>query len=483
MRKLLLITVAFVAAQPALADDFGATVEAMLKERSSALFGIEAAVPASAPETPEEGYRQPGHGPDDALTVAGGLKAEFVTREVADSLDMMAFYPLEKPTHLVGCIEGDREEIGKLADGSPKFNPSVQRIELATGKVETLLRGMTSCDGIRTTPWNTILATEEEDDGKAYEILKPLEIRDATVKDRTTGETTSPDIAVRLALPTMAWEGFAITPEGVTYGGDELRPGTAGPEADGGAIFKFIPAEPWDGAPVTSLAASPLAAGKVYAFRASCQGSKAQYGQGCEIGAGDWVEVEARNARTDALDKGATGFYRPEDLHADPAYKGPGIRFCGANTGNEAARNYAEVICTVDTAPLAVPAADAEGKIEFTTVVNRFVEGDGDFNSFDNLDFQPGTGILYVVEDHPNGDVFACLPDGGDRDAKTDGCLRVLSVKDTSAEPTGFIFDATGTVAYVSVQHSDDTAMPKVDDYGTDDLIRITGFKPVAATN
>jgi hypothetical protein len=35
--------------------------------------------------------------------------------------------------------------------------------------------------------------------------------------------------------------------------------------------------------------------------------------------------------------------------------------------------------------------------------------------------------------------------------------------------------------AYVSVQHSDDSAMDLVDGYGTDDLIKITGFKAPAA--
>jgi hypothetical protein len=110
-------------------------------------------------------------------------------------------------------------------------------------------------------------------------------------------------------------------------------------------------------------------------------------------------------------------------------------------------------------------------------VVNRFVEGDADFNSFDNLDFQPRTGNLYVIEDHDNGDVFACLPDGADRDLKTDGCVRILSVKDSSAEPTGFLFADDGETAYVSIQHSDDANMPLLDGYGTDDIIRITGFK------
>jgi hypothetical protein len=44
-----------------------------------------------------------------------------------------------------------------------------------------------------------------------------------------------------------------------------------------------------------------------------------------------------------------------------------------------------------------------------TVVANRFVEGDTDFNSFDNFAFQPVTGNLYVLEDAVNGDVFACL--------------------------------------------------------------------------
>jgi secreted PhoX family phosphatase len=110
------------------------------------------------------------------------------------------------------------------------------------------------------------------------------------------------------------------------------------------------------------------------------------------------------------------------------------------------------------------------------TVVTRFVEGDTIANSFDNVAFQPGTGILYVIEDHPNGDIWACLPDGGDRDNRTDGCIRILTVKDTSAEPTGFIFSADGMTAYVSIQHSDDGNMPKFDDYGTDDILVITGF-------
>ena len=110
-------------------------------------------------------------------------------------------------------------------------------------------------------------------------------------------------------------------------------------------------------------------------------------------------------------------------------------------------------------------------------VANRVLEGDTDLNAPDNLHFQPVTGNMYVIEDNAFGDVWACLRDGQDRDIKTDGCVKILSVRDSSAEPTGFEFTADGKTAYVHVQHSSDSACssryltaPSNDDYPTDDL-------------
>jgi hypothetical protein len=95
----------------------------------------------------------------------------------------------------------------------------------------------------------------------------------------------------------------------------------------------------------------------------------------------------------------------------------------------------------------------------------------------DNLAFQPVPGNVFVLEDHKNGDIFSCLPDGTDRDIKTDGCVRILSIKDQTAEPTGFGFFGDGRSALLSIQHSDDSLMPDHDDYATDDIILITGFR------
>ncbi len=464
--------------------DFGLFVQNSLRATARATLGLPQPLTESAPAT-AGAYRTAQQTAEDQVLIPAGLSAAYLTRQAANSTDMLAFYPAAAPTHLISCVEGGRAELA--GDGLPgyaagdKFNPSVQRIDLATGAVETILRGMSGCDGIRTTPWGTVLATEEEDDGGAYEILNPLATTNYAVQDRASGQivnaaglTDTDQIAKRSALPTIAWEGLEVLPSGVVIGGDELRPGTPA-DADGGAMFKFVPAAPHGGGAIASLAASPLVAGSVYAMQVSCRDGTQQFGQGCEIGNAGWIPVGAATARSDADVGGATGYYRPEDLHLDPLFHDEAnpdaVRFCWTNTGNEGAGNYAEVMCGVDSAPLTASASQR------TVVVNRFVEGDTDFNSFDNLAFQPHTGALYVIEDHPNGDIFACLRDGADRDIKTDGCVKMLSVKDSSAEPTGFIFDPTGTRAYVSIQHSNDDNMPLVDGYQTDDVLMITGFK------
>ncbi len=459
--------------------DFGAIVERGLEGSSHVWFGVGKPLKESAPPTTGD-YRKPTQMASEQVLLAEGLKAEYVTRNAGNNADMFAFWPSdESPTHLIFCIEGNRQDLGTFLPGGliPKFNPAVQRIKLSDGSVETILRGTISCDGIRRTPWQTILATEEASDGGAYEIINPLNLTNHTITDRALGAIIdengfpSTSIVKRTALPKMAWEGIGLTPEGVVYAGDELRPGTPA-NADGGAMFKFVPAIPRTvSSPIGSLSESPLTAGNVYALQVSCQSTSQQFGQGCEIGNGAWINVSAANARTDANTAGATGYYRPEDLEIDPEFDGPGARFCWTDTGLEEGGNYGEVLCAVDSAPLVANPAQR------TVVVNRFVEGNPDMNQPDNFAFQPKTRNHYVIEDHPNGDIFACLPDGADHDIKTDGCVKILSVKDTSAEPTGFKFTADGRTAYLSIQHSSDGLMSKSDDYATDDIIKITGFK------
>ena len=79
----------------------------------------------------------------------------------------------------------------------------------------------------------------------------------------------------------------------------------------------------------------------------------------------------------------------------------------------------------------------------------------------DNIAFQPHTNNVVLHEDAEttfegphNNDLWGCLPDGPDQDLLTDGCVRIATLNDLTAEWTGGIFDASGNHFYVSIQHN-----------------------------
>ena len=178
-------------------------------------------------------------------------------------------------------------------------------------------------------------------------------------------------------------------------------------------------------------------------------------------------------------------------MDIDPMAKDAGVfRACWANTGRmshgggslvENAAVMSEIMCLTEEPPSVAVPAPLTGTIP---VVERFVAGDRQFNHFDNVAFQPFTGNLVVLEDGavnvvtPSGieqhgnDMFVCLPDGADRDLQSDGCVRFASLRDTTSEPSGFIFLASGEEAFVSLQHR------SVDEsHGRGSLLRISGFR------
>lgn len=484
-----LLAIALLSVGAANAKDFGAFTEHLLKAHSNRLFGINKPLEESAPQTtaPTRAMNQKA---SDQLLVAKGLKVEFLTRDAANNTDMMVFWPnADNPTHLFTAVEIFRP--ATTADGKPQ--PFVQRLNLKTGQVDVVLRGGLGGDPIRLTPWGTLIVGEETATGAIYEILDPVNVTEAVITDRVTGDNTHPNnVAKRPALGIKSWEGIGLLSNGVMYSGDELRPGDAGVDHDGGAIYKFIPSHLYDGnGPIADLAQSPLADGSLYALQVSSREISSstfpRYGQGSETGVAAWVKVDPAIARADAAEKGATGYYRPEDLELDPDFAEEGkARFCWANTQREVAGSFGEVMCAVDETPdqygekdkeSLTYLANADGSAFNSAWVYRFIEGSPDFNSFDNLAFQPGTGNLFVVEDHPNGDVWSCLPDGEDEDLRSDGCVKVMSVVDSDAEPSGLFFSKDGRTAYLSIMHSNDANMPLVNGWPTDDIVKITGFK------
>jgi secreted PhoX family phosphatase len=467
--------------------DFGAFVADQLRAHSEQLFGFTHPLQESA--------LGPYDGPSDqALELADGLTATLVSSAVHTSTDQIAMWPNDvHPTHLFVCDE-------------ETSTPAVQRVDLSgpiNANATTIVTGLSSCDPVRRTPWGTIIVAEEAGStGGFYEIIDPASITaPISVIDRSMGTTSDPaHLVKRKAIGSLSFESFAIAANGTTIYGDELAP--SGGNA-GGGIYKFVPTTPWAGGPPITLASqSPYAAGTVYGLRVAAAGSS-NWGQGAEIGKGLWVLVNTapagvvdangnlilRNAQT--LQK-FTGYYRPEDMDIDPLALTEGrMRACWANTGRlshasgsivENGAVYGEVMCLTELPPSTAVPSPVTGTIPF---VERFIAGGPQAGMFDNVAFQPLTGNLVVLEDGPTSivkspgvseprgnDLWICLPDGADDDNQSDGCVRFASLRDTSSEPTGFIFLASGEEAFVSLQHrdSDDTA-------GRGSLVRISGFK------
>jgi secreted PhoX family phosphatase len=402
--------------------------------------------------------------PTALVTVAKGLSVSVVaaSAELGANIDMMAPWPDDvNPTHLIVCNEQGTNQ------------PGVQRIDLSDGSVETILTGTSSCDPAHRTAWGTVIVAEEAgSSGWMLEIANPLETT-GVMFDRSTGTISggigTDNVVARPAVGHTSFEGVALYDSGVMYYGDENRPFQGTP---GGAYFKFVPATPWDGVSM-GLAASPLADGQVYGLRLGKRSGGTDYGQGTSAGLGTWVEITPSfdaNLRAAAADLALTGYYRPEDAQIDLRAQADGlVRLCANNTGNEGSdQYYGETICITDGTLEEAVANTA------TPEVQNLVIGTPELAMMDNLAYQPGRGTWLLQEDGDgpevgrNNDIFSCLDDGADADLLSDGCVRILTINDLSAETTGGIFDGPGDRYWISVQHN-------VTGHGV--VLEITGWK------
>jgi secreted PhoX family phosphatase len=478
MKKLVSLAVcAAIASSGAMAVDFGQKVEQLAKSQTLSLFGTLGALSASSGASLTAAQAETN--PAALITVAPGLSVRVVSAaaNLSPSLDQMALYPAINPTHIIGCNE---QGSGQVA---------VQRINIATGIAENIISsGMTSCDPIRVTPWGTIIAAEENGPSqlntttgqygtgsRVFEILDPLTTTNVTVPAVGFGASSDPThVAPLPALGTFSFEGFGILPNGVMYQTDENRPGTGGIGNPGGAIVKFIPTNLWvSGSPaITDLAASPFQAGRLFGLRIGRNSNNTDVGQGNEFGRGRWVEITGTapiDLRTAAASLKLTSYYRPEDMSVDQKQIALGkVRFCGTNTGQDTTpasasgdNHYGEVYCVTD-GTIAEATTISSGSTLSIPEYQPLILGNPDFGMPDNLDIQPGRGNFIVDEDGDgagysppkNNDIWMCLDDGADLDKQSDGCIKVITLNDLTAEPTGGFFDPTGTHYYVSVQHN-----------------------------
>jgi hypothetical protein len=449
-------------------SDPGAAYEAQLAKESRDLFGFGRPLRSAI----KGEFSGPGA---QAVQLAKGLSARVTTSSVGQVADMIALWPDDRhPKYAIVC-----NEIDGSAAGSPA---TVQRVRLSDGQVSDMIFGHVSCDPAHRTAWGTVVVGEESgSSGRLWEILDPLAVNGVTV-DRTAATSSDPaHVVARTALGQLSYEGVVLQDDGTTYYADELRPSNGKP---GGGIYKFVPQVPWTGStPITTLADSPLANGTVHVMRLGLRSGGTDFGQGSNTGAGKWIPlttpanpVTFNLAATALAAGGYTGYYRPEDMDLDPlAAAGGRVRLCWNNTGNDQQASWGETLCLEDVET----AGFATGS---KPVVTPFVIGNPELRMPDNLDFQPGTGILYINMDattssedpaFTNDQVWACLPDGADADTLSDGCVRVMNLKDGQAEFSGITFLADGKSFLIHLQHrtQDGRAIA-----GTTDQLLVTGL-------
>ena len=449
--------------------DFGQRVEALKRFESLELFGIFGPLPESS--TTSLSAAQAEADASKLLTVAPGLRVRVVSAaaNLAPNIDQMFLYPNGKnPTHIIGCNEQGSGQIG------------VQRVELKTGKVETIISsGLTSCDPARLTPWGTLIVGEEAGtNGRVFEILDPLVTSNVTVPASGFGATSDPaHVVARPALGQFSFEGIGILPNGVVYLTDENRPGSGGIGNPGGALVKFVPTTLWSpgASKITSLDQSPWTGGSLFGFRAGRNGGNTDVGQGNEYGRGVWAQITGTapiNLRAAASALKLTAYYRPEDMSVDmEALDDGNVRVCGTNTGQDVPdtssdgdNKFGELYCLTDGTVTQASSITVTNGINTASIpeYHTLALGTIDFAMPDNLDIQPRRGNIVVNEDgegpiYPtprNNDIWDCLDDGDDADTLSDGCIRVASLNDLTAEPTGGFFNAAGDHYYVSIQHN-----------------------------
>jgi uncharacterized protein len=302
-------------------------------------------------------------------------------------------------------------------------NGAVSIVDLRTGATRVLLQnpGYRRLDGIRWTPWGTLLFAEETTGGRVFEAF--FAPADPTIVVR---------VEERRALGIVAHEGIEATADGRVFVIDELN---------GGAIYMFVPDRPRD-----------LSAGQLYAIKATNPDGTGSF---------EWVALDRSavqlDARAEADAKGASDYLRPEDVELI------GRNLYVATTTDSRVLEIdldEQVVSTYVQAGLNVPIENAPAGIT-------------GFRNPDNLAEGPD-GRLWIVEDNSYSDIWVVTgnrpddenDDDSDNDESDDDRRNTInraaesvelfaSLKDVGAEGTGIYFGKDPRTLFVNIQHAD----------------------------
>ncbi|HET6668568.1 MAG TPA: alkaline phosphatase PhoX [Intrasporangium sp.] len=349
----------------------------------------------------------------DPFIIPSGFTQQLVVDETqldlyAGADDLTDMNTVNETGPLAGRFLYRTHEVG--SDGS------LSVVDLDTGEAKVIAQreDWRRLDGLRWTPWGTLLFAEETDSGRLFEAF--LDPKDPTVVTR---------VEERGEVGILRHEGIEALGDGTVYVIDELN---------GGSIFKFVPTRRGD-----------LSDGQLYALKltgltdAEQKWSSSTYQQ--KVGAFEWVALDMDKVVADADaaadDVAATEFGRPEDVEVI------GSTLYVANTSEDR-------VVAIDLT-----------RNELTSFVEKGVNvpvedssaGATGFNNPDNLAQGPD-GRLWIVEDNYLSDVWVAGLDT-DQDGAAGAVEQFASLVDTGAEISGIYFGKDPKTLFLNIQHPD----------------------------
>jgi len=319
---------------------------------------------------------------------------------------------------------------------------SVSVVDLKTGESKIIAQDLTytALDGVRWTPWGTVLFAEETAGGRMFEMVLNDDMMSAA------------EIIDRPQVGRLAHEGIDLDSDGNVYVVDEWRGRSLGCEnitPCGGGVYKFVPNTFGD-----------LSSGELFVLKvAGADG----------LGKAEWAgPIDPLNARVSGSEFGGQSYQRPEDLEiiGDTLYVAvtEGPRDVATET-NMAEDNYGQLEFKSELYEGRVIAVNLK-----TMTVSNFVKpgmnvaveigkpGDEGhqtgFDSVDNLAEAPN-GDLVMIEDNKPSDIWFASTNKVNQFGASKKVKLFASLTDPGAEGTGIYFSPTDPdTLYVNIQHS-----------------------------
>ncbi len=336
-------------------------------------------------------------------------------------------------------------EVRMNEPGSKYYDPvinelggSISVVDLKTGETKVLLQrggldeGFTALDGIRWSPWGTLIFAEETSGGRLFEIILNEDMMSvAEVIDR-------PDAG------RLSHEGIDFDKDGNLYIVDEHRgrsSGCNGVVPCGGGIYKFVPEIYGD-----------LSRGSLYVLKvAGADG----------LGKAEWVgPIDPLNARESGTYAGGQSYQRPEDIEVigDTLYVAitEGPRDIATKDGLLSFQKelYQGRVIAIDLKEMTAKNFVKPG---MNVPVEIGKPGEAGFQTgFDGVDnlAEAPNGDLVMIEDNKPSDIWFASKKVNKLGASKEVKL-FASLTDPGAEGTGIYFSpADPNTLYVNVQHS-----------------------------